>query len=190
MLSGLDPLDYRGHGDWFALMKECHRAGVGREEWIAWCRSDPKYANDDEIEMRWDSLRIGNSGRRVEARLAELTDAKHYPSPIMEGRACQVPIVANAKSVRSKYTFQHRIDALVREVRKGQEDLLFWAGCVMRELIQEGQIKPDVAVRLLESGWRGDRKQCRRTIAAAFLTVEEKLTNIGDGDGKGKDREA
>src|SRR5262249_37863508 len=135
----------------------------------------------DEIEMRWDSLRIGNWGRRVEARLAELTDAKHYPPPIMGGRACQVPIVGEG-DLKAKYRFQHRVDGLLREVRKDREDLLFWAACVMRELIAQGLIKPDVGVKLLEGSWRSDRKQCRRTIAAAFLTVEDKLTKADGGN--------
>jgi hypothetical protein len=85
---------------------------------------------------------------------------------------CSVPYGGDTKA---KYRFQRRIDGLLREVAKGQEPLLFWASCVMRELIAEWLLKPDVAVKLLEGAWRGDRRQCRRTIAAAFLVVEDKL---------------
>jgi hypothetical protein len=184
MLCGLDPLDYQNHDAWFALMVECKGNGVGREAFIDWSTSDPAYANDAEvIGRRWDSLRIGDWGRRVDARLAELIDARHYPLPTIRGRPCQVPIGGNA-TVKAKYRFQHRVDALLREVRTGREDLLFWAACVMREIIAEGLIKPDVAVKLLEGAWRGDRGQCRRSIAAAFLRVEDKLTSKGGCDGE------
>jgi hypothetical protein len=185
MLAGLDPLDFREHDAWFELMVECKGNGVGRDEWIEWCISDPEYADHaDVIGRRWDSLRIGDWARRVEARLANLSDPAYYPPQGRQGRACQVLIGRNTKVVgavggKAKYRFQHRVDALLREVRTGREDLLFWAACVMRELIAEGLIKADVAVKLLESAWRNDRKQCRRTIAAAFLTVEDKLANGG-----------
>src|SRR5262249_50079912 len=120
----------------------------------------------------------GNWGRRVDRRLAELDNVKYYPSPTMQGRTCQLPIVGTIAGTivgdpKSKYRFQHRIDGLLREVRTGREDLLFFAACRMRELIAQGQIKPEVAVKLLESAWRGERGAGRRTIAAAFLTVED-----------------
>jgi hypothetical protein len=172
MLSGLDPLDYRDHDEWFALMVEAHKAGVDRQSWIDWSTSDELYAGDaDVIGRRWDSLRIGDWRRRVDARLAEL-DRGDYGIKHIGGdgrRVCPLPITAiTVASVRD------RTSAIIDKIR--DEPSLFWAACRFREMVEEGRLRPDVAVRLLEGNWRGDKTECRRTIAAAWLTVEDKMT--------------
>jgi hypothetical protein len=196
MLSGLDPIDYREHDDWFRLMADCHAAGVDREAFIEWSISDPRYADDAEvIGRRWDSLRIGDWGRRVDARLASLTDARYYrrsvrqPSPMPLGK-CPVPVSGGSLSQGvsadpdAKYRFQRRISALLREVSKGDEPKLFWASSVMREIIAEGRLNPSIAVQLLVGAWPKKLKgvDVRRVIAAAFLCVEDKLNDKEPGD--------
>jgi hypothetical protein len=74
-----------------------------------------------------------------------------------------------------KYRFQRRISALLREVEKGDEPKLFWASAVMREIIAEGRLNPSIAIQLLVGAWPKRCGDARRTIAAAFLTVEDKL---------------
>lgn len=59
LLGHLDPLAYREHDDWLALMMSCvaATAGEGVEEFIAWSISDPKYATHGEtIRKRWASI--------------------------------------------------------------------------------------------------------------------------------------
>jgi hypothetical protein len=65
-----------------------------------------------------------------------------------------------------------RTGYILRKVETGGEPMLFWAACRMREIVAEGRLRPEVAVKLLESAYR---LPCRMTIAAAFLTVERKL---------------
>jgi hypothetical protein len=188
------------------LMVDCHAAGVDREAFIEWSISDPHYADHAElIERRWDSLRIGDWGRRVDARLASLTDARYYrrsvrqPSTMPLGM-CPVPVSGGSPKSRevsggslsrrvsggssslgvsgdpdAKYRFQRRISALLREVSKGEEPKLFWASCVMREIIAEGRLNPSIAIQLLVGAWPKRCGDARRVIAAAFLTVEDKL---------------
>lgn len=64
-LSGLDPANFRNHEAaksdpaWLTIMQSCHHAtnGGGREEFISWSISDPKYHDHAEnIGQRWDSL--------------------------------------------------------------------------------------------------------------------------------------
>ncbi|MCD9029324.1 AAA family ATPase [Luteimonas sp. BDR2-5] len=58
-LEHLDPTDFREHDAWRELMMACHHAtdGVGRQEFIDWSTSDPKFADHEWIVgRRWDSL--------------------------------------------------------------------------------------------------------------------------------------
>jgi Bifunctional DNA primase/polymerase, N-terminal/Primase C terminal 2 (PriCT-2) len=167
MLAKLNPIDYREHDDWFELMKACHAAGVDREAWIEWCVSDPVYADHgEEVGQRWDSLRIGDWGRRVDTRLAELNKGicpkrkakltlSHHDT-----QACQGPFTSDANqetdyrlNPQRTGNLEHRVTALLREVEKGEERRLFWASAVMREIIAEGKINPTIAVQLLEEAW-------------------------------------
>lgn len=71
MLGVLDPTAYRDQDRWLTLMMACHHAtaGAGREEFVAWSTSDPKYADDTWIVgRRWDSLHADAKGRRVTER--------------------------------------------------------------------------------------------------------------------------
>jgi hypothetical protein len=60
-LAALDPRHFRGdYSRWFRLMVKCRFNGVAREEWIAWCQRDEKYAGEKHakwIGKSWDSLR-------------------------------------------------------------------------------------------------------------------------------------
>lgn len=61
-LEHLDPTDFREHDAWCELMMACHHAtdGAGRQEFIDWSTSDPKFANHEWIVgRRWDSLHAG-----------------------------------------------------------------------------------------------------------------------------------
>lgn len=58
-LEHLDPTDFREHDGWRDLMMACHHAtdGAGRQEFIDWSTSDPKFADHEwKIGRRWDSL--------------------------------------------------------------------------------------------------------------------------------------
>jgi hypothetical protein len=61
-LEHLDPTDFREHDAWRELMMACHHAtdGAGRQEFIDWSTSDPKFADHEWIVgRRWDSLHAG-----------------------------------------------------------------------------------------------------------------------------------
>jgi hypothetical protein len=186
-LSDLDPIDYRDHDDWFALMVRAHNEGIAKEAFIAWSTSDERYANSaDVISRRWDSLRIGDWGRRVDARLAELDNARSYHGA-MDGKECPVPQYLHQPQYwQPTNNLQHRIDSLLAKVTT--EPLLFWASGVMRELIFKNEIKPAHAIQLLESSWPiingakapplPSRQAVRRVIASAFLVVEDKMENV------------
>lgn len=60
-LAFLDATDFGkgSHERWLQLMMACHHAtaGEGRAEFLAWCATDPEYADKTgEVGRRWDSL--------------------------------------------------------------------------------------------------------------------------------------
>jgi hypothetical protein len=180
-LNKLDPQDYRAHYEWLRMMMAAHAAGIDRDTFIDWSTSDPLYADHaDEIGRRWDSLRAdgGITARAlfVEARLADLDRYLHTGHGALTWK---VPFRAGSTPTQN---LKLRVNGILRivEKAKGDEDALFRAACIMREIIAEGRLHPKVAVQLLENTCRQDRRLCRRTIASAFLTVEQKL---GDRDG-------
>jgi hypothetical protein len=132
------------------------------------------YAEDRaEIERLWDGLkvdRITGWALRVEVRLAQLNKGQ-CPKHRMKGEASEVPIGGeiSGDDWRAWRTFQRRIDAILRIARQDEQSA-FNMSCLMRELIAEGLIGPNVAIQLLTSVGVN-----RRTIAAGFLTVEDKL---------------
>jgi hypothetical protein len=179
-LGELDVTHYRNYGDWLRVMMACHAAGVEREDWIRWCLGDPAYAEDrDEIERLWDSLKVDRItpwALRVEVRLGQLNRGvcPKHPLPI-EACLSEVPSSAAGKSkfkIEPTRDLQRRWYSLECQIKRsgGDERVMFWAACVMREIIAEDRINPKVAIDLL-LGAGVDR----RVIAAGFLTVEDKL---------------
>lgn len=68
MLEGLDPTAFQDHDKWLEIMMACHHAtaGEGRDEFLEWSTSDPRYVKDAWlIGRRWDSLHADGGGRRV-----------------------------------------------------------------------------------------------------------------------------
>jgi hypothetical protein len=135
--------------------------------------SDPIYADDaEEIGRRWDSLKADGGitawALRVEVRLAQLNKGI-CPKHAMKVDTWEVHIGGDPEAHR---VIQRRISSLLQIARR-DEPSAFWASCVIREIIAEGKINPGIAVDLLRSAGVD-----RRVIAAAFLTVEDK---IGDG---------
>ncbi|MEE8597818.1 MAG: DUF5906 domain-containing protein [bacterium] len=66
MLEILNPVDFRGHDEWFKLMQSCHFAskGTASQEFIDWSIRDNKYSDQSEIiYARWGSLK--NSGKSM-----------------------------------------------------------------------------------------------------------------------------
>lgn len=66
-LEWLEPTEFQGHDAWLTLMMSCHHAtaGEGRQEFIDWSTSDPRYADDAWIiGRRWDSLHVSPTGGR------------------------------------------------------------------------------------------------------------------------------
>ena len=118
---------------------------------------------------------------RVEVRLAQLNRGECPKHPYRID-ACTWEVPSNGdgkpktkpKAVIGTETrdLQRRWYSLECQIKRssGDERVQFWVACVMREMIAEDRIKPEVAVSLLE-GVGVDR----RVIAAAFLTVEDKL---------------
>lgn len=80
MLDGLNPEEFREHGEWLGLMMACHHASGGdaRSEFVEWSTRDPKYADDaGKIGERWDSLsanRVGKASVTYRTLLKALTD--------------------------------------------------------------------------------------------------------------------
>jgi hypothetical protein len=194
-LSELNVLDYRSYSDWRNLMMSAHQAGIGKEDWVRWSVSDPAYADAaDDVGRFWDALkvdRITGWYLRVEIRLAQLNRGgcpKHPSKRKMhvdgvdmhvDGGLSKVPLVGTKSTLSATPTLnlKSRVSSLQREISKGDEDLLFFCACTMREIISEGKINPEIAVQLLEGSWPKSRRDVdvRRTIAAGFLKVEDKL---------------
>lgn len=68
MLEGLDPTAFRDHDKWLEIMMASHHAtaGEGRDEFLEWSTTDPRYSKDAWlIGRRWDSLHADGGGRRV-----------------------------------------------------------------------------------------------------------------------------
>jgi hypothetical protein len=197
----LDPTDYRGHDRWLRLMMSCHAAGIERQAFIEWSTSDPDYANDaDVIARRWDSLRA-DGGVSIAALLAEVrrTEARNGQagegggpfSLSLPSKTHSLPLPSNPQPKRNTQSsgrnLKARLDCLLREVERTQganrESMLFWAACVMAEIIAEdSRLTSSVAMALLISAahvnglWREiGAEECRRTISNGLRHVEMKL---------------
>jgi hypothetical protein len=187
----LNVLDYRNYEDWRNLMMSCHAAGMDKDVFIDWCVGDPDYANDElEIAQLWDALRpdggITEWYLRVDVRLAQMNKGQcpKYPSPgLMVALTSRVP---HYKPPVPTIDVRSRVNYWLSEVSKGNKDGLFNAATVIREIIAEGKITPEVGVQLLENAWPIDnghkafpltsRHAVRRVIASGFLTVEERMS--------------
>ena len=65
MLVGLEAIDFREYDKWMSLLFACHHASRGRarEEFVAWCQGDDKYAGHAwNIRKHWDSARVDRPG--------------------------------------------------------------------------------------------------------------------------------
>src|SRR6202000_2764764 len=70
-LAKLDPTAFRDQEEWFGLMCSVHwlSGGQGIGQFIEWGKSDPSYADHDEIiTMRWDSLSRGSDSNQLVAK--------------------------------------------------------------------------------------------------------------------------
>lgn len=71
LLGGLDARDYGTNDLWFPIAAAAHHAtaGLGEDEFVAWCETDPEFADDGErVRKRWASLSWDKSGRAYTAR--------------------------------------------------------------------------------------------------------------------------
>lgn len=110
MLAGLDAEDFQDHTRWLELMMACHHAtaGEGRDEFIEFSTSDPKYAGDGwSIGRRWDSLHSDGNGRRV-------TEKTLFKELVRKGRAELLPRATaeedfgdDAQEVQDDYDVSH-----------------------------------------------------------------------------------
>jgi len=188
-LCKLDPADYREHDEWLRLMMACHAAGVDRDTFIDWSTGDPLYeADGEEIAGRWDSLNAdGGITARVLFVEARRADLDRYLKTGHGAATWQVPSGKTGAGTEFQPTqnLKLRVNGIRRIVERAQgsdrEPALFRAACIIREIIAEGRLPPDVGFGVLEEGcrwnglWRENQRLCRRTIASAFLTVELKL---------------
>jgi len=71
LLGGLDARDYGTNDLWFPIAAAAHHAtaGLGEDEFVAWCETDPEFADDGErVRKRWASFAWDKPGRAYTAR--------------------------------------------------------------------------------------------------------------------------
>jgi hypothetical protein len=177
-LCKLDPRGWRNLEDWLRLMTTCKVASVEEETFVAWSTSDPDYAGAaDEVRGVWARL-TPNGSVTAETLWRAVRVAELDESPMHGCLLVGVPLAITKSNPAFQPTInlQHRLSAILRDIERGGEDVLFKRACLVREIIAEGKLRPGVALRLLDCACKGrDRETYRATIAAAFRTVELKL---------------
>jgi hypothetical protein len=186
-LRQIDPRDFGREPDkdhyeeWFALVGACKAIGISREEFVEWSVGDPQYADHGpKIGRIWDSA-IGAHGGAYHKALSErgihLTPKNNSPG-------VHVPAEGNhsGSDKPSRRDWRLHLGDILRALgRKQTEPMLFWAGCVVAEIIAEtGKPKVEVARGLLEGACPKLIREIgiaevRRTIANGFRHVEEKF---------------
>lgn len=83
LLGGLPAGDYGTNDKWLPIAMAAHHAtgGLGEDEFVAWCETDPLYADrGEEARKRWASFSWGKRDRAVTAKTiyAALRDAGRY----------------------------------------------------------------------------------------------------------------
>lgn len=71
LLGGLDACAYGTNDLWLRMAMAAHHAtaGLGEDEFVAWCETDPEFADDGErVRKRWASFAWDKSGRAYTAR--------------------------------------------------------------------------------------------------------------------------
>lgn len=66
LLGGLDACAYGTNDLWLPIAMAAHHAttGLGEDEFVAWCETDPEFADDGErVRKRWASFSWAKSGR-------------------------------------------------------------------------------------------------------------------------------
>ena len=178
-LAKLDPRAWRNFEDWLRLMTACKVAGIEAEAFVAWSTGDPQYAGAaDEVRGIWARLtpdgRITAETLWRAVRVAELDEPPMHGCPLVG-----VPLQAISElnpSFQPTGDLQRRMRSIMRDVERGDEDVLFKRACLVRWIIAEGSLSPHVALVLLDSACLGrDRERYRATIAAAWRAVELKL---------------
>lgn len=83
MLGGLSAADFGEHDRWLPMAMAAHHgtAGLGEDEFVVWCETDPLYADrGEEVRKRWASFSWGKRDRAVTIKTiyAALRDAGRY----------------------------------------------------------------------------------------------------------------
>jgi hypothetical protein len=183
----MDACDWRGdYYGWFALLTGAKFIGIGCREFVRWSVTDPQYAADArKIERMWKACAAkhgGAFGAALAARGIKLRRGGKPTDPSNPSRLFnEVPSGHQVPSGPTR-DWRSRISAVLSTLSRGpSEPMLFWAACVVAEVMAEtGKPKPGVARGLLEGACGGlrdelGREGVRRTIANGFRHVEEKV---------------
>jgi hypothetical protein len=144
----LEPCDWCSEGSaasynsWLRLMIACKAVGISKEDWLAWCMRDERYADDeDEVGAKWDGVEARHSGTLFKALAAE---GIKLSRGVAEWRSVGVPLLPPATpsppATLSPPTpppanLNRRTDGLLRWLRRNATaDNLFNAACFMAEM--------------------------------------------------------
>jgi hypothetical protein len=175
--------DWRGeHDPWFELLMGCKYVGISLSDFVEWCVTDPRYANDAEIIGRkWHSVEPKHGG----AFWRECAKRKIK----VEGRGDNLfAKVPNYKPEPRSSSFQPsrspdaRLNYIAKKIAANPtERALFSWACLAAEIVHECKRKPSSIAQMLEGAVMGTalwetlgREGVRRTIVNAFRHVEEK----------------
>jgi hypothetical protein len=176
-----DAKDWNGkHDEWLQLLIGCKAVGISLADFIAWCVTDARYADDaNKIARKWHSVVAkhgGAFGRELSRRKIKIGRTHN--------NSVEVP------NVKRKAEFSHkptrnpdaRLNYIGNRISENPtERALFSWACLAAEIIHECKRSPTQIMRFLEGAAMGTplwktlgRDGVRRTISNAFRKVEEK----------------
>jgi hypothetical protein len=144
--------DWRGkHDEWLELLIACKHIGVTLDDFVAWCVSDPPYANDaDIIARKWNSVTTKHAGalwRELSKRKIKIGQVRNDSPLSLVG----VPHSrAEPQSPSNLRRASARINAAIYAIDSDPtERCLFWASCLCAEIAHECKLKPSHITNLI-----------------------------------------
>jgi putative DNA primase/helicase len=180
--------DWRGeHDPWFELLMACKYVGITLNDFVAWCVSDPHYADHAEIIARkWHSVEPKHGG----AFWRELSKRKIRIGGRGDNLFARVP-VTHSRTLNPDARINRTISAIDRDPT---ERCLFWAACLCAEIVHECKLKPTQVMNLIAGNAYPTplrktlgKEGIRRTISNAFSHVEQKILNQIDNPDQRKE---
>ena len=188
-LRQMNAVDWRGDWrPWFELLMGCKYVGISLDDFVAWCVTDPRYANDAEkIARQWHSVvpaHGGAFGRELSKRKIRIRGRELETSEVPPNRA-EPKSTSKPNLRRASARINSAIDAINRDPT---ERCLFWASCLCAEIVHECELNPSQITNLIAGNAYPalhktlGKEGIRRTIENAFRHVEEKyLATPTDG---------